>query len=151
MSSFSEATRDVLGQLFERPVRVSPPWLLTAPVPGCEVCVVVGLNGEADGRVLFEMSQATALSLAGVMSLGAVFTELNASVRSCVSELGNIVAGRAVSLFNGQGGHLGIGAPMLLRGLGMRASHDEPVTRIVAETVAGEFLVNLSLRRPPDE
>ncbi|MBT9588575.1 chemotaxis protein CheX [bacterium] len=112
-----------------------------------DVVVILGLTGEAqEGRVLFELTHDTALRIVGAMNSGEEFDELNEMARATVAELGNLVAGRALTLFNDAGGNLHLSPPLLLYGVGIRIAHFSPANRMSVLSSLGEVGVNLWLR-----
>ena len=155
MSSVSEetclqfcarATEEVLVQVLDGDVRRGQVSLVQSPVEILEVAVILGLTGDYEGRILFEFSHATALKIAVAMNFGEPFEEMDPMARATLSELGNLIAGRFVSLHNDAGGELHISPPILMCGIGMRSSDQSAVHRIGVETNCGQVFVNLLVR-----
>ena len=144
--TFVQATVEVLQDLLEQKLHPTPIETVDSPVAVLEVAVIVGITGNLEGRVLFEFSSRTALEIASVMNFGERFDEFNSMVRSTLSELGNLIAGRAVTLLNDSGADLHISPPILMCGLGMRSSDESPVKRFTVPTPCGDACVNLSTR-----
>lgn len=143
---FLQATEEVLNQVLDEVVDPGQMALAPQPVSILEVAVILGLTGDQEGRVLFEFGQETALRIAGAMNFGETFVELDSMCRATLSELGNLVAGRAVTIFNDGGGNLQISPPILMCGMGMRSSDQSGVLRMCVRTSLGEVYVNLSVR-----
>lgn len=142
----AQATEEVLVQVLDGEVSCGETSLVQSPVEILEVAVILGLTGDYEGRILFEFGHATALKIAIAMNFGEPFEELDSMARATLSELGNLVAGRFVSLHNDSGGELHISPPILMCGIGMRSSDQSPVHRIGVQTQCGEVYVNLSVR-----
>lgn len=145
-AGFSRATEEILNTILEKPVTVGDSFTCTAPVDVMEVVVILGLTGDMEGRVLLECSEQTALKIVEAMNFGEAFETLEPMARATLNELGNLVAGRALTLFNDAGGRLSMTPPMLLCGVGMRASDRAPVHVIPVETEHGPMRVNLSVK-----
>lgn len=146
LAGFATAAEEVLNQVLEEPVKVGEAFNCTSPVEVMEVVVILGLTGDLEGRVLLELSEKTALKVVEAMNFGEAFDNLDSMARATLSELGNLVAGRALTLFNDDGGHLSMTPPMLLCGIGMRASDKHPVHTIPVETGHGPVRINLSVK-----
>jgi chemotaxis protein CheX len=142
----AQATEEVLMQVLDGEVKRGDVSMVHSPVEILEVAVILGLTGDYEGRILFEFSHASALKIAVAMNFGEPFEELDHMARATLSELGNLVAGRFVSLHNDAGGELHISPPILMCGIGMRSSDQSAVHRIAVETNCGQVFVNLSVR-----
>jgi len=142
----AQATEEVLVQVLDGEVKRGQLSMVQSPVEILEVAVILGLTGDYEGRILFEFSLVTALKIAGGMNFGEHFNELDSMARATLSELGNLIAGRFVSLHNDAGGELHISPPILMCGIGMRSSDQSAVHRIGVQTHCGEVFVSLSVR-----
>lgn len=142
----TQATVEVLEQVLDGEVKRGESSMVQSPVEILEVAVILGLTGDYEGRILFEFGHGTALKIAVAMNFGEPFEELDSMARATLSELGNLIAGRFVSLHNDSGGELHISPPILMCGIGMRSSDQSAVHRIAVETNCGEVFVNLSVR-----
>lgn len=143
----AQATEEVLAQVLDGEIRQGEASVVQSPVEILEVAVILGLTGDHEGRILFEFGHATALKIAVAMNFGEPFEELDSMARATLSELGNLIAGRFVSLHNDAGGELHISPPILMCGIGMRSSDQSAVHRIGVETPCGQVYVNLSIRQ----
>ena len=144
--TFVQATVEVLRDLYDEEYAPTPIVNVPSPVSILDVAVIVGLTGDWQGRVLFEFSMPTALGVVSVMNFGEVFEDLDSMARATLSELGNLVAGRAVTLVNDRGGMVHISPPILMAGLGMRSSDESPVQRFTVPTSSGEVGVNIAVK-----
>lgn len=144
--SYLQATEEVLLQVLDMPVEKGEVVVVESPSEILEVAVLIGLTGDLEGRVMFEFQTRTALKIVSVMNFGEPFDSLDQMARATLQELGNLIAGRAVTLCNDEGSALGISPPMLVCGIGVRTTDQAPVKKISVKTPCGEVLVNLSLR-----
>ncbi len=92
---------------------------MAQPVMG--VVVMVGLAGDVEGRVLFDMSEDVALDIASRMN-GEQMTELDEMALSTVSELGNMVMGSVLSRLEAIGFNFDITPPTVMTGANMSIS-----------------------------
>lgn len=146
VETFAQATQDVMDQILDEKAVVGEAASTSSPFELLEVNVILGLTGDLEGRVMFEFNQADALRYCQVMNYGEEFSELDSLARSTLSELGNLIAGRAVTIIHDQGGRLSISPPILMCGMGVRASDLNPVNRFPVRAACGEMYVNLSFR-----
>lgn len=117
-----------------------------SPVAGREVMAVIGLAGEAQGRVIFDMDTFTAVQLAGHM-LGEPSPGLTPLVRSSIAELASMAIGRAISEINDGGTRLTMGPPTVITGANLM-SYDQSFETLVApiHTAYGEVRVNITIQ-----
>jgi len=101
------------------------PALTSEPVDGVDVdqgepesldvSVVVGFAASLRGFLVVQMSEKTALAVAGRM-LGQDCRELGSMEQSCLSELGNMVMGTATGILESDGYHLKVAVPAVVVG-----------------------------------
>ena len=141
VSSAQEILEQVLsGRIAAGKVRLSP-----APRAGNGVTAIVGVTGEGEGRVLFEMSHQTALAIAAEMNCEPQ-SELSSLAKDTLSELASMMTGRAISLLNDKGYKLHVSPPTLIAGDNVTISTAELETLIVPlETTHGEVVVNVAM------
>jgi chemotaxis protein CheX len=109
------------------------------------VTAIVGVTGDSEGRVLFEMSRQTALAIAGEMNHEPQL-ELGSLARDTLSELASMMTGRAISLLNDKGYKLRVSPPTLVAGDNVMISTAELETLTVPlETTHGEVVVNVAM------
>lgn len=146
VETFAQATQDVLDQILDEKANVGEAVRSSSPIDLLEVNIILGLTGDLEGRVMFEFNQADALMYCQVMNYGEEFTELDSLARSTLAELGNLIAGRAVTIIHDAGGRLSISPPIVMCGLGVRASDLNPVDRFPVVAPCGTMYVNMSFR-----
>ena len=141
VSSAQEILEQVLsGQIAAGKVQLSP-----APLTGNGVTAIVGVTGEGEGRVLYEMSRQTALAIATEMN-DEPQSELGSLAKETLSELASMMTGRAISILNDQGYELRVSPPTLISGDNITISTAELETMTVPlETTHGEVLVNVAM------
>jgi chemotaxis protein CheX len=117
-----------------------------SPVAGREVMAVIGLSGDAQGRVIFDMDTFTAVQLAGHM-LGEPSPGMTPLVRSSIAELASMAIGRAISRINDDGTKLTMTPPTVITGTNL-VSYDQSFETLVApiKTSYGEVRVNITIQ-----
>jgi chemotaxis protein CheX len=141
VSSAREILEEVLsGRIDAGKIRLSP-----APVSSRGVTAIVGVTGEGEGRVLFDMSWETALAIATEMNQEAQ-TDLGVLAKDTLSELASMMTGRAITLLNDRGHRLRVSPPTLIAGDNVTISNSELETLVVPlSTSCGEVIVNVAM------
>ena len=125
---------------------VSSMMMRPSPHAGNEVMAIIGLSGEAQGRVIFGMDVSTAVQLAGHM-LGEPSPGMTPLVRSSIAELASMAIGRAISEINDNGTRLHMSPPTVITGANL-TSDDQCFETLVApiNTAYGEVRVNITIQ-----
>lgn len=143
---FVDSTSLLFRELVGPSVEVPSISMKASPVAGREVMAIIGLTGEAQGRVIFDMDLFTAVQLAGHM-IGEPSPGLTPLVRSSIAELASMAIGRAISSINDQGTRLRMSPPTVITGANL-ASYDQCFETLVApiNTAYGEVRINVTIQ-----
>jgi chemotaxis protein CheX len=143
---FIDSTRELIGELISPSVDVDSMTMSPSPVAGREVMAIIGLTGEAQGRVIFDMDLFTAVQLAGQM-LGEPSPGMTPLVRSSIAELASMAIGRAISQINDEGTRLSMSPPTIITGSNL-VSFDQCFETLVAplSTSFGEVRMNITIQ-----
>jgi len=113
------------------------------------VAALVGLAGDVEGRVLFDMTKSTALFVAGTMN-GDTFTTLDELGKATIQELANMITAQAVTKLHGLGFKFDLTPPALFTGDNMEVSTNlgEVEALIVPMELGtnGKIEVNVAIR-----
>jgi chemotaxis protein CheX len=114
------------------------------PVMG--VAALVGLAGDVEGRVLFDMSMETALNIASKMNDEKIdtFDEL---AKATITELANLITAQAVTKLHELGFKFDLTPPALFTGERMEIS-DQNVEALIVPMITeqGKIEVNVAIR-----
>jgi chemotaxis protein CheX len=111
-----------------------------------DVTVIIALVGNIEGNVFYSMDTKTAIALASAM-LGEEMTSLDNLALSGISELGNVITGRASQKLSEAGFEVTISPPTLVLGAGATISTlDFPRLVVPLEAQCGIITVHLALR-----
>jgi chemotaxis protein CheX len=143
---FVDSTSLLFKELVGPSVEVPSITMKASPVAGREVMAIIGLAGEAQGRVIFDMDLFTAVQLAGHM-MGEPSPGLTPLVRSSIAELASMAIGRAISKINDEGTRLRMSPPTVITGANL-VSYDQCFETLVAPitTAYGEVRVNVTIQ-----
>ena len=143
---FVDSAQVVLEQVLSARIVAGEVELHSAPVVSRGVTAIVGVTGEAEGRVLFDMRMETALAIARAMNGEEGLAALDPLTKDTISELAGMMTGKAVSTLNDGGHRLEVTPPTLFAGDNVTISHAVLETLVVPlETSFGEVVVNVAV------
>lgn len=113
INPFVESAINVLSEMTGKDFQRGDLSLKQSPMITKGLVIVIGVAGQIEGRVMYDMETTTALRIAGLM-MGEEVNEFDEMVASALGELGNIVSGMAISKLNDLGYEFDITPPTLL-------------------------------------
>ena len=147
INPFVESAFDVLKEVLDTDVERGDLYLKSTTMSIMGVAVLVGLAGDVEGRVLFDMTKKTAISIAGAMN-GEVFTELDEMAKATIQELANMITAQAVTKLHDLGFKFDLTPPAMFSGENMEISNHEVEALIVPMNLGsnGEIEINVAIR-----
>jgi chemotaxis protein CheX len=121
INPFVEAAFSVLKEVMNTEVKRGEIYLKPTTMSIMGVAALVGLAGDVEGRVLFDMSKETALHVAGAMNQD-TFTTLGELGRATIQELANMITAQAVTKLHDLGFKFDLTPPALFTGDNMEVS-----------------------------
>jgi len=109
-----------------------------------ELTVVVGVVGEIEGVALYGLSVVTALKIASAM-IGQELVSLDEMALSAISELGNMISGRAATLLSEANVQCDITPPTVIQGVGMEITVHVPVLMVPVSTDKGNVNIDVAV------
>jgi chemotaxis protein CheX len=141
INPFVESTHNILTEVLGE-VKVTRGSLSLKPTNGkiMGVAAMVGLAGDVEGRVLFDMTKETALFVAGAMNGGEQFKVLDEMAKATIQELANMITAQAVTKLHDLGFKFDLTPPALFTGDNMEvASNMGPnVEALIVPMILGE-------------
>lgn len=147
INPFVEAAFNVLKEVLNVDVKRGDLYLKSTSMTIMGVAALVGLAGDVEGRVLFDMTKETALSIAGTMN-GEKFTALDEMAKATIQELANMITAQAVTNLHGLGFKFDLTPPALFSGENMEIANREVEALIVPMElgVHGKIEINVAIR-----
>lgn len=110
------------------------------------VAIIIGITGSLNGRIIVDLSPSTAHKISEVILQETLNEDDIRLIESAVGELGNMVAGRAVSFLSEMGHSLKITPPTIFKGEEIKVIDKNP-KKIIAplNTKVGQIILNLSV------
>ncbi len=127
-------------------------YLKSTAMPMMGVAALVGLAGDVEGRVLYDMTIETALGIASKMN-GETLPEFDDLAKATISELANLITAQAVTKLQELGFKFDLTPPALFVGQKMEiaalsSAHTESVEALIVPLISecGKIEVNVAIR-----
>ena len=150
INPFVEAAFAVLQEVLDTEISRGDLYLKPTSQPVLGVTAIIGLTGMVEGRVLFDMSQETAMSIASGMN-GEELAEFDELAKATITELANMITARAVTKLFELGFEFEISPPALFTGQNMEVSNSDLEALIVPiDMPLGKLEINVAVRDRPE-
>jgi chemotaxis protein CheX len=150
INPFVESAYSVLTEVLNSEVNRGELYLKSTSMPVLGVAAVVGLAGDVEGRVLFDMTKETAVKIASAMLEGMDLekpTELDDMGKATITELANMITGQAVTKLHNLGFQFDLTPPAIFTGENMEVSDTGVEALIVPmEMPQGKIEINVAIR-----
>ena len=146
INPFVETAYNVLKEVLGGEVKRGDLYLKSTSMPVMGVATLVGLAGDVEGRVLFDMSMETALRIASQMN-GEELPVFDELAKATITELANLITAQAVTKLHELGFRFDLTPPALFTGERMETSVQNVEALIVPMiTEQGKLEVNVAIR-----
>lgn len=150
INPFVESAYNVLKEVLQTEVTRGELYLKSTSSPVLGVAAIVGLAGDVEGRVLFDMNMDTAIKVASTMLQSMEMepiAELNEMGRATITELANMITGQAVTKLHNLGFRFDLTPPAIITGQNMEI-HSSNVEALIVpmELPMGKVEVNVAVR-----
>ena len=149
INPFVESAFSVLKEVMNVEVKRGEIYLKPTTMAIQGVAALVGLAGDVEGRVLFDMTKDTALYVAGAMNQEK-FTVFDELAKATIQELANMITAQAVTKLHDLGFKFDLTPPALFTGDNMEVSTNlgEVEALIVPMALGsnGKIEVNVAIR-----
>ena len=146
INPFVESAFNVLQEVLGGEVNRGELYLKSTSQPVLGVAAIVGLAGDVEGRVLFDMSKETALAIASEMN-GEEMEKMDDLAKATITELANMITGQAVTKLHELGFKFDLTPPAIITGTNMEVSDSGVEALIVpVELPQGKIEINVAVR-----
>lgn len=146
INPFSEAAYNILLQVLSEDIKRGDLYLKSTCMPVMGVAAIVGLAGDVEGRVIFDMTLDTALKIASAMN-NEELSEFDELARATITELANLITAQAVTKLHDLGFKFDLTPPALFTGDNMKISNNDIEALIVPMTAPqGKVEINVAIR-----
>ena len=136
INPFVEAAFNVLKEVLNTEVKRGDLYLKSSTMQIMGVAALVGLAGDVEGRVLFDMTKDTALSVASGMN-NEEMKVLDDMVKATITELANMITAQAVTKLHDLGFKFDLTPPALFSGDNMEISNNLEVEALIVPMELG--------------
>jgi chemotaxis protein CheX len=146
INPFVESAYSVLKEVLNCQVSRGELYLKSTCTPVLGVAALVGLAGDVEGRILFDMSKETAIKVASVMN-GEELKELDDLGKATITELANMITAQAVTKLHDLGFKFDLTPPAIFTGDNMEVTTAEVEALIVPMVIPyGKVEINVAIR-----
>ncbi|AEF81406.1 chemotaxis protein CheX [Leadbettera azotonutricia] len=121
INPFVEAAFNVLKEVLNTEVKRGDLFLKSSSMQIMGVAAMVGLAGDVEGRVLFDMNKETALFVVSAMN-GEEFKTMDEMAKATIQELANMITAQAVTKLHDLGFKFDLTPPALFTGDNMEVA-----------------------------
>jgi chemotaxis protein CheX len=136
INPFVEAAFSVLKEVLDTDIKRGDLYLKNSSMSIMGVAALVGLAGGVEGRVLFDMTKETALSVASAMNMEEMKV-LDELAKATITELANMITARAVTKLHDLGFKFDLTPPALFSGENMEISNNLDVEALIVPMELG--------------
>jgi chemotaxis protein CheX len=143
---FINAADAVLAETLKAPAKIGDVSMEQETYRRKGVAAIVTINGDIEGRIIFDLDPETAVKVANHLA-GSPVPESEEMVRETVCELANLVIGNAITTLNDQGFRFKIQPPALHSAeQGLSGTEDTEALVMCFETPSGSVFMNIAMR-----
>ena len=143
---FINAADAVLAETLQCPTRIGDVSMEEEAYRKKGVASLVTINGDIEGRIIFDVDPPTATKVASYLA-GQPMETNDEVVRETVCELANMVIGSAVTALNDQGFRFKIYPPVLHDAeIGEKSTEDQEALVMCFDTANGNVFMNIAMR-----
>ncbi len=146
INPFVEAAFNIMKEVVDSDIKRGELYLKSTSQPVLGVAAIVGLAGDVEGRVLFDMNEKTALGIAGKMN-GEELSSFDDLAKATITELANMITAQAVTKLHELGFTFDLTPPAIFTGENMEVSDTGVEALIVPiELSEGKMEINVAVR-----
>ncbi len=146
INPFVEAAFNILREVLNEEITRGELYLKSTSQPVLGVAAIVGLAGDVEGRVLFDMSKDTATGIASAMN-GEEIKTLDELGKATITELANMITAQAVTKLHDLGFKFDLTPPAIFTGDNMEVTDTEVEALIVPVNLPqGKIEINVAVR-----
>ncbi|MGL4394784.1 MAG: chemotaxis protein CheX [Brevinema sp.] len=147
INPFVEATFEVMSEILHSPVKRGQLHLKKVGQNMYDLSIIIGVTGGVAGRIIFGMEEATALKLSEKLNED-TFDKLDDLVCSTVSEISNMITGRAVTKLAKENLAFNFSAPTLIIGDKVSIVDTQGIEALVIpiDTGYGMLYINIAFK-----
>ncbi len=147
INPFVEAAFEIMSEILNTPISRGQLQLKKLGDDMKGFTVIIGVTGQVSGRIVFDMSEQTAITLASKLN-DEQFSSINDLVRGTISEIGNMVTARAVTKLSKENRSFNFSPPTLIIGNQMTIFESDSIEALIIpiDTSVGIMDINIAFK-----
>ncbi len=147
INPFVEAAFEIMSEILNTPVSRGQLQLKKLGEGMQELTVIIGVTGTVSGRIVFDMSEVTAIKIAEKLN-GETFPGITDMVRSTIAEVGNMVTARAVTKLSKESRTFNFSPPTIIMGSQMTFFESDDIEALIipVNTDYGTIEINIAFK-----
>jgi len=146
INPFVESAFSILKEVLNTDLKRGELYLKSSSQTILGVAAIVGLAGGVEGRVLFDMTEKTAIGIASAMNMEEL-NEMNELAKATINELANMITAQAVTKLHELGFKFDLTPPAIITGKNMEVTDTGVEALIVpVELPQGKIEINVAIR-----
>lgn len=115
INPFVEASYEILKEVLQVEIKREDIYLKSRVSNIKGIAALIGLLGQAEGRLILDMSPETAIQIASKM-VGENFNTVNEMVVNVITEVANMITANAITKLHNRGYNLDLTPPTIIKG-----------------------------------
>ncbi len=146
INPFVESAYSIMKEVLNTEVKRGDLYLKKSSQPVMGVAAIVGLAGDVEGRVLWDMDEKTAIEIASSMN-DEKLTVMDDLAKATITELANMITAQAVTKLHDLGFKFDLTPPAIITGQNMQVTDMNVEALIVPfELPQGNVEINVAIR-----
>lgn len=146
INPFVEASYEILKEVLQVDIRRGDIFLKEKVSESRGIAAIIGLIGEAEGRLLLDMSPETACQIAGIMT-GEQCVKVDEMVINTITEVANMITALAVTKLHNHGYDFDLTPPSIITGREVEITDRDLETLVVPLQLSfGNIEINIAIK-----
>ena len=146
INPFVEASYEILKEVLQVDIRRGEIYLKEDASSLTGIGFLIGLLGEAEGRLILDIEKNTALKIASILNQEE-FTEIDDLVIASIGEIANMITALAITKLHNKGYNFNLTPPSIIKGEKVEISNFELETLVVPlELPFGKVEINIAIK-----
>ncbi|MCX8059505.1 MAG: chemotaxis protein CheX [Spirochaetes bacterium] len=146
INPFVEASYEILSEVLQVEIKRGELYLKENVSSIKGVGVIVGLIGEAEGRLILDMNEKTACEIASIMN-GEKYTKVDEIVKDTISEVSNMITALSITKLHDKGFNFDLTPPSIISGKEVEVRDKDLETLVVPLILPfGTVEINIAIK-----
>lgn len=144
INPFVESAFDILNEILGTSVKRGQLYLKKLGENMKGVAVIIGVTGQVNGRLVFDMTEETCLEIVSKLN-DETMTEFDEMARSTIGEMANMITGRAVTKLDKEGLAFDFTPPTIITGTNIEIHEESDMEALIIPLDTGMGIVEINI------